>query len=64
MGKGTSWKDLSTEQRKRRLAWTQGTGVLEVFGARGTPLVDPETKRLAEAIRQRVRAQRVAEGRL
>mgnify|MGYP001599849808 CR=1 FL=1 len=60
--KARCWTDLTPDQNRRRMAWTRGGGVL---GPDGPPLpVDPEVHRLAAAIRERIRARRVAEGRV
>ena len=57
------WKDLSSDQKKARMAWTRGTEVLAIGGP-SLPAVEPETRRITQEIIERVRAQRAAEGRL
>lgn len=61
--KARHWQDLTPDQKKRRMAWTRGAGVPNERRA-PAPAVDPEVRRLAAAIRERVRARRVAEGRV
>ena len=57
------WKDLSSDEKKRRMAWVRGTDTLDGAGP-SIRLVDPEVRRLTDEIKARVRAQRAAEGRL
>mgnify|MGYP001591916033 CR=1 FL=1 len=54
------WTDL---QKTRRRTWTQCGAWRDAPGG-GPPPVDLEARRLAAAMRERVRARRVAEGRL
>lgn len=56
------WKDLTPDQKKRRMAWVRG-GWPVTAGDHAGPPIDFEARRLATAIRDRVRARRVAEGR-
>lgn len=56
------WKDLTSDQKKRRMAWVRGAWPATAGDDAGPP-VDLEARRLAAAIRERVRAQRMAEGR-
>ena len=57
------WKNLTSDQKKRRMAWVRGAWPVTAGDDAGPP-VDLEARRLAGEIRQRVRARRVTEGRV
>ena len=54
---GRRWKDLTPDQKRRRMAWTRGGSMLAAPGERPLP-VDPEVHRIVEEIRARVRGRR------
>ena len=58
------WKDLTSDQKKRRMAWVRGAWPVTLGGDDAAPPVDLEARRRAGEIRQRVRARRVREGRV